>query len=215
MARIRTPAEAEVNAAQQMQRLGYGDAAALLGGAGGGIDVHSSRAYAQVKWRGGSAGRSHLQSLYGARGTSHARKLLYFSGSGYTDEAVAYADAVGMALFRCEPDGETPPVGACAPKLVAAVSNTTVSPDLTSPPPRRSKPQSPVRFLARSMRAVVAGFLASHWRLLGAVVCTIVLMIAPFGEGVVALRVFATIIAVVGAPVLWLLFVAHRRASDR
>lgn len=114
MARIRTAAEAEINAAEQMQKLGYGDATALLGGTDGGIDVYSSRAYAQVKWRGGSAGKSDLENLYGTRGTSHARKLLYFSGPGYTDEAVDYADAVGIALFRCEPDGETPPLGAHA-----------------------------------------------------------------------------------------------------
>ncbi|PQP25956.1 restriction endonuclease [Rhodococcus opacus] len=213
MARIRTAAEAEINAAEQMQKLGYGDATALLGGADGGIDVYSSRAYAQVKWRGGSAGKSDLANLYGTRGTSHARKLLYFSGPGYTDEAVDYADTVGIALFRCEPDGETPPVGVHAPKLVAAARNSTVAVAPSPPPP--PEPESPARIVARNACAMVAGFFGAHWRLLGAVVCTIVLMIAPFGEGTVGLRVFATILAVVGAPVFWLLYVQHRHAKDR
>ncbi|AOW93096.1 restriction endonuclease [Rhodococcus sp. WMMA185] len=211
MARIRTSAEAEFNAANQMQRLGYRDATVLLAGADEGIDVHSSRASAQVKWRGGCAGRSNLQSLYRARGTSRSRKLLYFSGSGYTDEAVEYADEVGIALFRCEPDGQTPPIGAHAPKLVAAVSNSTSTSAPPSPPLLPSKPESPVRALARGIGAALARRLVAHWRLLGAVVCTLVLMIAPFGEGFVALRVLSTILAVVGAPVFWLLFVVHRR----
>ncbi|MEV0948194.1 restriction endonuclease [Rhodococcus sp. NPDC049939] len=215
MTRIRTAADAESNAAKQMQRLGYGDATVLLGGAEGGIDVHSSSAYAQVKWRGDSAGRSNLQSLYGARGTSHGTKLLYFSGSGYTDEAVAYADEVGMALFRTEPDGETCPVGAHAPELVSAVRDSAVASDAPPPVALPSKPVSPARVLARSMGALATALLGAHWRLLGAVLCTIVLIVAPFGEGFVALRVVATILAVVGAPALWLLFIVHRRTKGR
>ncbi|MCQ4120558.1 restriction endonuclease [Rhodococcus tibetensis] len=210
MARIRTAAEAEVNAAEQMQRLGYHDATALLGGVDGGIDVYSARAYAQVKWRDGRADRSDLQNLYGARGTSSGRDLLYFAAAGYTDDAVDYAEAVGIALFRCEPDGETPPVGSHAPKLISAARNSAiaVAPAATQAPVR----ESPVRSVARTVWDRVAAFLGTHWRLIGAVLCTLVLVIAPFGEGDVGLRVFATIASVVGAPVFWLLYLQNRQA---
>jgi hypothetical protein len=215
MARIRTAAEAEVNAAEQMQRLGYHDATALLGGVDGGIDVYSARAYAQVKWRGGRADRADLQNLYGARGTSSGRDLLYFAAAGYTDDAVEYAEALGIALFRCEPDGETPPVGSHAPKLITAARHSAVA--VASAPSQAPAPgkASPVLSVARTVWARVAAFLGTHWRLIGAIMCTLVLLIAPFGEGDVGLRVFATIASVVGAPVFWLLYLQHRQVPGR
>ncbi|MFZ2178586.1 MAG: restriction endonuclease [Rhodococcus sp. (in: high G+C Gram-positive bacteria)] len=218
MTRIRTAAEAEVNAAEQMRLLGYADATALPGGADGGIDVYSSQAYAQVKWRGGTAGTHDLENLYGARGTSRSRELLYFSRAGYTDDAREYANAVGIALFGCEPDGDTPPVGDRALDLVSAARNSAARNSkiaAETEPPAVQKPASPAHMIAGNAWAGVARFLGAHWRIICAVLCTVTLLIAPFGEGHVALRVFATIVSVVGAPVFWFLYVQHRQASQR
>ena len=103
---IRTPAQAECNAAARMRELGYHDAVAVPAGPDGGIDVRSTHAVGQVKFRGASASRPELQNLYGARGTSHEKEMWFFAASGYTKSAVDYADSVGMLLFTYEPTGE-------------------------------------------------------------------------------------------------------------
>lgn len=101
---ITTPHEAELNAAEVMRAWGYGDAVATTGGADGGIDVRSSGALAQVKWKGGVTGRPDVQRLYGARGNG-GEQLFFFSASGYSEQAVAYADEVGVGLWTYEPTG--------------------------------------------------------------------------------------------------------------
>ncbi|WP_411157656.1 restriction endonuclease [Nocardia puris] len=61
---IRTPQEAERNAAARMREMGFADAAVTAGGADGGVDVRASRAIAQVKWRGGMVSRPEVQKLF-------------------------------------------------------------------------------------------------------------------------------------------------------
>lgn len=78
---ITTPAAAELNAAQQMRALGYSDAVAVPGGPDGGIDVRSSRAVAQVKWRAGQVGRPEVQRLYGARAHEQHKEMWFFAAS--------------------------------------------------------------------------------------------------------------------------------------
>src|SRR5690606_34906785 len=82
---------AEHNAAAHMRALGYEDARATKRGADGGIDVMASGAVAQVKMHMKPVGAPDLQRLYGARGVHHHRKMLFYSLSGYSDKAVAYA----------------------------------------------------------------------------------------------------------------------------
>lgn len=110
---ITTPHEAELNAAEVMRSWGYEDAVATTGGADGGIDVRSSRALAQVKWKGGVTGRPDVQNLYGARGNG-TQRLFFFSASGYSDQAVAYADDVGIGLFTYDPSGVVEAVNSVA-----------------------------------------------------------------------------------------------------
>lgn len=103
---ITTPHEAELNAAEKMRQMGFSDAQAAKPGADGGIDVRSKHALAQVKWRGGVAGRPDMQKLYGARGMDSSKQLFFFAASGYSKAAIEYANKVGIALYVYEPTGE-------------------------------------------------------------------------------------------------------------
>lgn len=96
---ITTPEAAETIAAARMREFGYSDARVTGRGADGGMDVMSDRAVAQVKQESYQTGRPALQRLYGARGEDRWRDLLFFSAAGYSRQAVAYADTVGIALF--------------------------------------------------------------------------------------------------------------------
>lgn len=98
---------AELNAARWMRMWGWYDAAVTPTGADGGIDVRSSGALAQVKWEAKQVGRAALQKLVGAAALEHELALLFFSGAGYSREALTYANAVGMALFKYGLDGST------------------------------------------------------------------------------------------------------------
>ena len=102
---ITTAHQAELNAAAKMRAMGYIDAVSTTGGSDGGIDVRSSRALAQVKWRGGVVGRPDLQNLYGARGNNTDKALLFFSASGYSKQAIEYAVQVGIELWVYDPTG--------------------------------------------------------------------------------------------------------------
>ena len=81
---IATSKQAEINARDVMRSWGYLDAESPSKGADGGIDVTSSRALAQVKWKASVAGRPDLQRLYGARGADTSRALYFFASSGYS-----------------------------------------------------------------------------------------------------------------------------------
>jgi hypothetical protein len=89
--------------------LGYLDAGTTTGGADGGIAVRSSRALAQVKWKGGVAGSPDINLLFGARSTVTSKQLFFFAASDYGKTAVTYADQVGIALFTCDPVGKVEP----------------------------------------------------------------------------------------------------------
>lgn len=101
--------QAELNAAKAMRSWGFLDAVATTGGADGGIDVRSSQVLAQVKWRSGTTGRPEVQQLVGARGSS-THRLMFFSKSAYTRQAVEYADLMTVALFIIDAAGGVTPV---------------------------------------------------------------------------------------------------------
>jgi hypothetical protein len=96
---IDNPRKAELFAAETLKRWGFGDATATAVGADGGIDVWSRRGLAQVKFKGSVAGRPELQQLRGAAGKDTDKALFFFSGAGYSAQAVEYAKQVGMSLF--------------------------------------------------------------------------------------------------------------------
>ncbi|WP_280470633.1 restriction endonuclease [Nocardia farcinica] len=156
---IRTPQEAERNAAARMREMGFADAAVTAGGADGGVDVRASRAIAQVKWRGGMVSRPEVQKLFGARGSDYGKQLLFFAASDYSQHAVAFADTEGIALFVYEPDGCL----AARNRHGAAL----LSHSATSGRQARTATLGS-GFLARKVEHVVT----VHWRIIGAVFFT-------------------------------------------
>ena len=109
-----SPHAAELNAAEVLKSFGFTDAKATTGGADGGIDVRASRALAQVKWRGGVAGRPALQQLVGAAAGETGKALFFFSASGYSQQAVQYADQHDIGLFTYDPLGRVEAVNLAA-----------------------------------------------------------------------------------------------------
>lgn len=122
---IRSAHEAELNAAEKMREMGYTDAVAMPAGPDGGIDVKSSRAIAQVKWRGGQTGSPDIQNLFGARGTNQDVDMLFFSAAGYSKSAQRYADDLGVMLFTYDPDGSVVPENSLAEKLMSFAPETS------------------------------------------------------------------------------------------
>jgi hypothetical protein len=102
---IRTPKDAECAAAAWMRWMGYDDAEVTGPGADGGVDVTSRRSVAQVKTETLPVGRPALQRLHGVA-MADSKEGLFFSLSGYTSQAVEWADLAGMPLFRFDLQGE-------------------------------------------------------------------------------------------------------------
>ncbi|MBT1194040.1 MULTISPECIES: restriction endonuclease [Rhodococcoides] len=81
---------AEELACKWMRRHGYTDAKLTAGGADGGIDVLSRRAVAQVKHHAKPVGISEMQRIHGIAASTR-KKALFFSASGFTPKALAWA----------------------------------------------------------------------------------------------------------------------------
>src|SRR5207248_10837207 len=122
-----------------------GDARCTGAGTDGGVDVRSREAVAQVKAQLSPVGRPELQALYGVA-RSEGRRPLFFSLMSYTAAALAWADEVGMALFRFDHAGVVEAVNAAGEALLAAAGG----PELAPPP------AWPVRLSDRAGRAAIA-----------------------------------------------------------
>ncbi|HYH51009.1 MAG TPA: restriction endonuclease [Acidimicrobiia bacterium] len=122
---IRSPDDAEQVAAEWMRHLGFGDARCTGGGTDGGVDVRSAAAVAQVKAQLSPVGRPELQALYGVA-RSEGRRPLFFSLMSYTAAALAWADEVGMPLFRFDHAGMVEAVNVAAETLVAGAGGPSV-----------------------------------------------------------------------------------------
>jgi hypothetical protein len=142
---IRSPDDAEQVAAEWMRLLGFGDARCTGAGTDGGVDVRSGDAVAQVKAQLAPVGRPELQALYGVA-RSERRRPLFFSLMSYTAAARAWADEVGMALFRFDHAGLVEPVNPAAEELLATAGGRAVL----------SPPAWPVTMSDRAGRAAVA-----------------------------------------------------------
>jgi len=128
-----------------MRHLGFHDAQCTGAGTDGGVDVRSREAVAQVKAQLSPVGRPELQALYGVA-RSEGRQALFFSLMSYTASALAWADEVGMALFRFDHAGIVEPQNAPAGVLLAAAGGPGVLP-----------PKAwPVRLSDRAGRAAIA-----------------------------------------------------------
>jgi hypothetical protein len=142
---IRSPDDAEQVAAEWMRHLGFDDARCTGAGTDGGVDVRSREAVAQVKAQLTPVGRPELQALYGVA-RSEGRRPLFFSLMSYTTAAAAWADEVGMALFRFDHAGAVEAVNAPAEGLLVAAGG----PGVLQPP------AWPVRLSDRAGRAAIA-----------------------------------------------------------
>ena len=124
---IRSPDDAEQVAAAWMRHLGFADARCTGAGTDGGVDVRSREAVAQVKAQLSPVGRPELQALYGVA-HSEGRRPLFFSLMSYTAAALAWADEVGMALFRFDHGGGVEAVNVAAETLVLEAGGPAPAP---------------------------------------------------------------------------------------
>ena len=162
---ITTPEAAETIAAARMREFGYSDARVTGRGADGGMNVVSARAEAQVKQESYQTGRPALQRLYGARGDDRSRDLLFFSAAGYSRQAVAYADTVGIALFTYDVLGRIAaanPVGRLVEELAAQEFPCETATAVAGPssPKKGDRPSPPADGLSPLSALLVAVLLA-------------------------------------------------------
>lgn len=110
---IRSPRDAEENAARWMMYWGFHDARITPEGADEGIDVNSSEAIAQVKAHMVPVGRPDIQNLAGVAAVEQ-KTALFFALSGFTQQALEWADRAGVALFTFDLVGDPEPINAAA-----------------------------------------------------------------------------------------------------
>lgn len=96
--------------------LGMDDAARTRSGADGGVDIYSSSAAAQVKHLSVPVGAPTVQAAVGA---ARGQKALFFSLSGYTSQAQAFAQEVDACLFVYDIYGAVVPTGTAARRALA------------------------------------------------------------------------------------------------
>lgn len=124
---LRSPAEAEHLAAEWSRWLGFADAVATGGGADGGVDVRATGMVAQVKAHMTPVGRPDLQRIYGVA-MAESSMPLFFSLTSYTRQAIDWANAVDLPLFRFSLDGRVEPVNPAARDLQDNARNRSGSP---------------------------------------------------------------------------------------
>lgn len=130
---VATPKDAELNAAAVMRSWGYLDAVSPEHGADGGIDVRSSKALAQVKFRSSKAGRPEIQNLIGARESDTTKLLMFFDHKGYSPQAVQYADHMGVGLFVYDLQGNVKAVNQAGRRMMATTAWTRIKTLVMSP----------------------------------------------------------------------------------
>lgn len=109
--------DAEKVARDWMEYFGFSDAKCNpKKGSDGGIDIHSSKAIAQVKFHGSKTPRPELERLHSAMLITR-KTGLFFSLSGYGKPAIEFANSQGIALFEFNLQGVPTPVNANAMKL--------------------------------------------------------------------------------------------------
>ncbi len=114
---IGTWQQAEAAACAWLRQMGYNDAKVTPTGKDAGVDVIARKVVAQVKWEATPVGRPKVQQLHGA--ATHARKKgAFFSRSGYTADARAWAETAGIAAFVLLDDGSLAPTTSAAKKMM-------------------------------------------------------------------------------------------------
>ena len=110
------PRAAELHIEEWMAHWGFRDAKATPVGPDGGFDVKSSRAAAQVKFRGRPTPLDQINSFHGACRGRYEYEI-FVSKSGFTKPARDAADECEMALFTLESDGTPTPVNLYARRI--------------------------------------------------------------------------------------------------
>lgn len=105
---IRTPRDAEAVAAEWLTHFGLGAAQVTRAGPDGGLDVVTPRAVAQVKMEGLPVGRPVVQQLHGCA-CVEGKTGYVFALSGFTPDAIAWADRAGVGLFSFDFQGQPVP----------------------------------------------------------------------------------------------------------
>lgn len=114
------PVAAEKLAARKMQWLGFGDAKVTGAGADGGLDVVAHDGVAQVKAWSNPVGVRDVRELKGVAASSvDAKVAVFFSTSGYTKQAIDFAQNANVALFVMTDSGSLTPKSGSAEKLLA------------------------------------------------------------------------------------------------
>ena len=90
------PAEAEELAAMWMRHLGVRDASKTKNTGDGGFDVDSSTWLAQVKHQNQPVGPAPVRQL---QGILFGKRGVFFTKTGYSSGAIAFANRAGIALF--------------------------------------------------------------------------------------------------------------------
>ncbi|GAA0955936.1 restriction endonuclease [Actinocorallia libanotica] len=123
---------AEHNAAAWMRHWGFTDATVTPAGADGGIDIRSRKALGQVKFQGAAVGRAELQRLVGARMRGE-QQLFFFTGSAYSAPALAYGEAMDIALFQYDPWGRMKAANKPASAVIASAKRERKSAQPSTP----------------------------------------------------------------------------------
>jgi hypothetical protein len=110
------PRAAELHIQEWMAHWGFHDARATPVGPDGGFDVKSSRAAAQVKFRGQPTPLEHINAFHGACNSRYEFEI-FVSKSGYTKPARDAANEYGMAIFTLEEDGTPIPENFAAKRI--------------------------------------------------------------------------------------------------
>ena len=100
--------------------MGFSGVALTSSGSDGGVDVKADGLVAQVKaYMQGSIGRPEIQQLAGIASVENSSGV-FFSLAPYTNEAQAWAEKAGIALFRLSGDGSCRPDNQVAESLGSA-----------------------------------------------------------------------------------------------
>lgn len=148
--------DAEHLAAVALRCMGF-DVAVTGPGADAGIDVAGHEVVAQVKHLDRKVGRPDVQRLVGA---ADGRMTAFFSLSGYSDAAVAYADERGVALFWFTRDGEVHAANALATgwlpdEITGGGTPVIAAPGEPTLDDRRAAVEGDIRALRRWRKALV------------------------------------------------------------
>ncbi len=154
--RIASWQDAELNAVAWLRYFGYPDARLTPAGADEGIDVVAAGAVAQVKARRlEKVSRPDVQQLVGAAGRGDTRNLFFFAWSGYSPQALEYAERHHIAAFTFALDGATSPENESARRtILSAHSANPTAGSSTRPRIHETKLASPSRTAAATVAYV-------------------------------------------------------------